>query len=114
MSSCPKCGSKDWDHANVGLIGAIVCTNCGEIYMMEDKTTMKTYNVYVEDTNGNYMDDYTLEANNEDHAYDLAYERHNYAPVTVYIDDEKPSTMLQDTYFGGVNPLDSFPTLKGN
>ena len=118
MNKCPKCNSNDWDHANVGLIGAIVCTNCGEIYMLEEqKTTMKTYNVYVEDTNGNYMDDYTLEAENEDHAYDLAYERHNYAPVTVYIDDEKPSmdgsssTMLQDTYFEGKNPLEYFPSI---
>ena len=41
MNKCPKCGSNDWDHANVGLIGAIVCTNCGEIYMMkEQETTM--------------------------------------------------------------------------
>ena len=36
--TCPKCSSNDWDHANVGLIGAIVCTNCGEIYMMKDET----------------------------------------------------------------------------
>lgn len=35
---CPKCGCIDWDHANVGLIGAVICTDCGEIYMMEDKT----------------------------------------------------------------------------
>jgi hypothetical protein len=75
--------------------------------------TLKTYNVYVEDTNGNYMDDYTLEAENEDHAYDLAYERHNFAPVTVYVDSEEPSTMLQDAYFGGVDPLAAFPSIFG-
>ena len=40
MNKCPKCGSNDWDHANVGLIGAIVCTNCGEIYMMKEELTM--------------------------------------------------------------------------
>lgn len=74
---------------------------------------MKTYNIYVEDTNGNYMDDYTLEAENEDQAYDLAYERHNSAPVTVYVDEAEPSTMLQDTYFGGVDPLASFPSIFG-
>jgi hypothetical protein len=39
MSNCPECGSNEWDHANVGLIDAIVCTNCGEIYMMKDETT---------------------------------------------------------------------------
>ena len=75
---------------------------------------MKTYNVYVEDTNGNYMDDYTLDAENEDQAYDLAYERHNYKPLTIYVDeDTEPSKALQNAYFGGVNPLDSFPTIRG-
>lgn len=49
---------------------------------------MNTYNVYVEDTHGNYLDDYTLQADNEDQAYDLAYERHNWKPLTIYIDLE--------------------------
>jgi hypothetical protein len=48
--------------------------------------TMKTYNVYVEDTNGNYHSDYTIEAESEAMAYDLAYERHNFAPMTIYVD----------------------------
>lgn len=75
---------------------------------------MKTYNVYVEDTNGNYMDDYTLEAESEDHAYDLAYERHNFAPVTVYVDlEEQDSTLLQDAFFDGKHPLEAFPTIFG-
>jgi hypothetical protein len=50
--------------------------------------TIKTYNVYVEDTNGNYHSDYTIEAESEAMAYDLAYERHNYAPMTIYVDLE--------------------------
>jgi hypothetical protein len=74
---------------------------------------MKTYNVYVEDTNGNYLDDYTLEAESEDHAYDLAYERHNYKPLTIYVDLEETSTMLQDAYFGGIDPLAAFPSIFG-
>ncbi len=75
---------------------------------------MKIYNVYVEDTNGNYLDDYTLEAESEAHAYDLAYERHNYKPLTIYVDlEDEPSTMLQDAYFGGVNPLAAFPSIFG-
>ena len=74
---------------------------------------MKTYNVYVEDTNGNYMGDYTLEAENEDNAYNLAMSWHNYAPVTIYVDEIEPSTMLQDTYFGGVDPLAAFPSIFG-
>jgi hypothetical protein len=55
---------------------------------------MNTYNVYVEDTEGNYMDDYTIEADSEDHAYDLVYERHNWKPLTVYIDLEGVSDDL--------------------
>lgn len=47
---CPKCGCVEWDHANVGLIGAIVCTNCGEIYMMkDDKTTMTNDQTIIDD-----------------------------------------------------------------
>ena len=75
--------------------------------------TMKTYNVYVEDTNGNYHSDYTIEAESEAMAYDLAYERHNYASMTIYVDlEEEPSTMLQDAFFEGKNPLEGFPSLK--
>jgi len=75
--------------------------------------TLKTYNVYVEDTNGNYMDDYTLEAESETHAYDLAYERHNYKPLTIYVDLEETPTLLQDVYFDGKHPLESFPSIFG-
>ena len=70
--------------------------------------TMKTYNVYVEDTNGNYHSDYTIEAESEAMAYDLAYERHNFAPMTIYVDedtDEPVKSLLGD------NPLDKFPTI---
>ena len=48
---------------------------------------MKTFNVYVEYTDGNYLDEYTLEAESEDEAYNLVYERHSYADITVYIDE---------------------------
>jgi hypothetical protein len=74
--------------------------------------TMKTYNVYVEDTNGNYHSDYTIKAESEAMAYDLAYERHNFAPMTIYVDLEEESTLLQDTYFDGKHPLEAFPSLK--
>lgn len=49
MIDCPKCTSNAWDHANVGLIGAIVCTDCGEIYMMKDKTTMTNDQTIIDD-----------------------------------------------------------------
>jgi len=29
---CPECGSDDWDWANIGIEGAILCCNCGHIY----------------------------------------------------------------------------------
>jgi hypothetical protein len=75
--------------------------------------TMKTYNVYVEDTRGNYHSDYTVEAESEAIAYDIAYERHNYADMTIYVDlEEEPSTLLQDAFFEGKNPLEGFPSLK--
>jgi hypothetical protein len=48
---------------------------------------MNTYSVYVEDTKGNCLDEYTIEANSEDHAYDLVYERHNWASIYVCIDE---------------------------
>jgi hypothetical protein len=69
---------------------------------------MKTYNVYVEDTNGNYHSDYTVEAESESLAYDIAYERHNYADMTIYVDldDEAPVKSLL-----GDNPLDKFPSI---
>ena len=70
--------------------------------------TLKIYNVYVEDTNGNYHSDYTIEAESEAMAYDLAYERHNYANMTIYVDldtDEPVQSLLGD------NPLDKFPTI---
>lgn len=72
---------------------------------------MNTYSVYVEDTNGNYHSDYTVEAESESLAYDMAYERHNYADMTIYVDlddEAQTSTKLQDSYFEGKHPLESF------
>lgn len=37
---CPKCGSNDWDWANIGFSEAKQCLDCGEIYMMKDEKTM--------------------------------------------------------------------------
>ena len=76
--------------------------------------TMKTYNVYVEDTRGNYHSDYTVEAESEAIAYDIAYERHNYADMTIYVDLDEGSTMLQDAFFDGKHPLKAFPSILGN
>jgi hypothetical protein len=66
---------------------------------------MKTFNVYVETENGDYLDDYILEARNIDSAYMQAYELHNWQPVTVYVDEVEPMPGFDS------NPLDKFPTI---
>ena len=35
---CPRCGDKDWDHANIGFTDAKQCTVCGHVYMMKGET----------------------------------------------------------------------------
>jgi len=32
MTQCTKCGSNDWDWANIGFTDAKQCTDCGEIF----------------------------------------------------------------------------------
>ena len=70
---------------------------------------MKTYNVYVEDTHGNYHSDYTVEAESEALAYDIAYERHNYADMTIYVDLDDEVAPVKSLL--GDNPLDKFPSI---
>ncbi len=31
-NKCPKCGSDDWDWANIGFTDIVLCTNCGHLY----------------------------------------------------------------------------------
>ena len=118
---CLKCGCIDWDHANVGLIGAIVCTNCGEIYMMKEQETMTMTESEFEAKfdNGDFDCEY---AQWICETYD-AWGKHQMLALwedpDVYVAFMEtkvtaPSTMLQDTYFGGVNPLDSFPSIRGD
>ena len=71
MMTCPKCDSNDWDHANVGLIGAIVCTNCGEIYMMKEQETTKPKE-WVEITKGQ-IDDCLQHSDNYDFAWAIEH-----------------------------------------
>jgi transposase len=97
---------------------ALLCTDCGHVYTTgKDKTTMsvKEYAVYIEDFNGNMYDEYTIEAESESEAYDKAYENIGWKAMEVHVTEIKvetaPSKALQDAYFGGSNPLDSFPTI---
>lgn len=66
---------------------------------------MKTFNVYVEAENGDYLDEYTLASRDIDSAYMQAYELHNWQPVTVYIDEVEVLPGFK------TNPLDKFPTI---
>lgn len=115
---CSKCGSNVWDYANVGCPDAILCTNCGHIYSKgKEKTMAKEYEVYIEDFNGNMYDQYTIEAESENEAYDKAYESIGWKAMEVHITEikaEQPSPLLKDTFFGGSNPLDKFPTIWGD
>jgi Zn ribbon nucleic-acid-binding protein len=31
-NKCPKCGSYDWDWANIGFTDIVLCTACGHLY----------------------------------------------------------------------------------
>jgi len=115
MRRCSKCTSTDWDYANVGCPYAILCADCGHIYNGKGKTMTKEYEVYIEDFNGNLYDQYTVEAETEDEAYDIAYESIGWKAMEVHVTEVKePSKALQNAYFGGSNPLDKFPTIWGD
>lgn len=119
MNNCPKCNSNEWDHANVGLIGAIVCTNCGEIYMMKDKTTMTESEFEAKFDNGVFDREYAAWISKTYDAWSKPKMLYYWCDPDVYVAFMEtkvtaPSTMLQDTYFGGVNPLDSFPSIRGD
>lgn len=117
MRRCPKCNSPDWDYANVGLPDAILCTNCSHIYSKgKEKIMTKEYEVYIEDFNGNLYDQYTIEAESENEAYDKAYENIGWKAMEVHITEikDESSPLLKDTFFGGSNPLNKFPTMWGD
>jgi len=73
MNKCPRCNSKAWDHANVGLIGAVICTDCGEIYMMDEKRVlMKEDKPWIEITKGQ-IDDCLKHSDNYDFAWAIEH-----------------------------------------
>ena len=111
---CPKCNSNDWDHANVGLIGAVICTACGEIYMLKDKTTMTEEDFDTKFDNGDLdcaFCDFICER------YD-AWDKHK---MLSYWEDPDAYQEFKDSlvdivvekqqYSLGDNPLGSFPTI---
>ena len=116
MNKCPKCWSNAWDHANVGLIGAVICTDCGEIYMMKDKTTMtesELEDLFDKGELDSQFADFICnryDAWNKEHMLRLWEDEGVYAD---FKDSMVTSTLLQDTYFGGKHPLEGFPSIFG-
>lgn len=64
---CPECGSDDWDWANVGIEGAILCVNCGHIY-----NSIKKPAPWVEITKGQ-IDDCLSNSDNYDFAWAIEH-----------------------------------------
>ena len=60
---CPECGSDDWDHANVGIEGIILCVNCGHLY-----NSIKKPQPWVEITKGQ-IDECLKHSDNYDFAW---------------------------------------------
>jgi len=60
---CSKCGSIDWDWANIGFTGAKQCLDCGEIYF-----TGEAGKPWVEITKGQ-IDDCLKHSDNYDFAW---------------------------------------------
>lgn len=63
MTQCNKCGSIDWDWANIGIQGAKQCLDCGEIYF-----TGTAGKPWVEITKGQ-IDDCLKHSDNYDFAW---------------------------------------------
>ena len=74
---------------------------------------MKQFEVYCETASGRFLDEFTIEAETEQDAYDKVFERYNWQAIHVELEEAEPSTMLQDTYFGGKHPLEAFPSIFG-
>lgn len=116
MRRCPKCNSPDWDYGNVGVPNALVCLDCG--YLFGDKTmTESEFESKFE--SGDLDCDFAMFISER---YD-AWNKHQ---MLSYWDDpdayqkfkdsmvKEPSTVLQDAYFEGKNPLESFPSIFGD
>jgi hypothetical protein len=119
MNKCPKCGSNAWDHANVGLIGAVICTNCGEIYMLKDKTKMTEEEFENKFDNGDLdcaFCDFICERYDAWDKHKMlsywedpdAYQEFKDSMVTV---TSATSVVEKQQYSLGPNPLDKFPSM---
>jgi hypothetical protein len=110
---CPECGSDDWDWANVGIEGAILCVNCGNIYnSIKDKTMNESE--FEDKFDNGYLDcDFAMFISER---YD-AWAKHQ---MLSYWEDPDAYQEFKDSmvtvvnkqqYSLGPNPLDKFPSI---
>jgi hypothetical protein len=71
---------------------------------------MKQFYVYAETAGGAFLDEFYQEAETIDQAYEKVYEKYNWQPV--HLEVEEVFDTLMETFFG-VNPLDKFPSMWG-
>ena len=113
---CPECNSDDWDWANVGIEGAILCVNCGHIYnSVKDKTMTESEfeDLFDKGELDSQFADFICnryDAWNKEHMLRLWEDEGVYAD---FKDSMVTSTLLQDAYFGGKHPLEGFPSIFG-
>ena len=125
---CPKCTSNEWDHANVGIPDAILCTNCGNIY---GKQTMKNLTVLygsiifdeehgdaiikriegLEHIEAGSIDDCQEIAEHNSRFYGGDYIIPSIFEGDIKIDIEDKGVVKTQQYSLGDNPLDKFPTI---
>jgi len=111
---CNKCGSIEWDWANIGIEGAILCVNCGHIYnSIKGESTMSEEEFETKFDNGDLdcaFCDFICER------YD-AWDKHkmlSYWEDTDAYQEFKDSLVKpteQPKYSLGLNPLNKFPTI---
>ena len=71
---------------------------------------MKKFYVYAETAGGAFLDEFYQEAETLEKAYEKVYERYNWQPVHLEIEE---ALSLADAFFGGVDPLEAFPSIFG-
>ena len=130
--NCPKCNSKEWDHANVGVPHAILCTDCGNIYSKgKQKMTQLTviYGTIIFDNEPSaiikgidgieHIEAGSIDDCQEIAEYNCRFYGGDYIIPSIYegqiILDIKDEFVSKKKYYSlGDNPLDKFPSMWSN
>lgn len=111
---CPKCNSIDWDWANIGFSGAKQCLDCGEIYMMKDKTIMNESEFEAKFDNGDLDCDFAMFISEHYDAWNkhkmLSYWE-DFDAYQEFKDSLVKPVVNKQQYSLGPNPLDKFPSI---